>query len=381
MVGQICVGYGARVTDRSDTPLRNAGRNIRPPRQHTITEWLLKYHAHHRGGPQLWVYDKATGGIHEQPTSTFMAPRGEHTEEIETRLSKIETPAARAAAEIHRLAEPHDPGFIRIAGWSDADEQIIAPARAGPIISKFKLTVIDAQTKRLDESDRHDLGTFAALMYARAPKVQAAVRDMTTAYIDGMSESMSRLSGPIPRRLVDELAAANERIRWVGLDEAPALGERLAGTQWYILKAADAEGFVLGDSAVTTSLAIGHDDVWRPLFDDATYAVMLPLGPSLTLIMAPKLMVPGAGPTWDPVKTIAMLSWKWAERYVAGRSQADLAAVAASITEAGWGESAPVSADFRAAQQRGVDFVAPYLAGEHRRPRRRTKRRARRPAR
>jgi hypothetical protein len=330
----------------------------------------LKYHAHDRGGTQLWVYDKTKREFREQPTSTFLAPRGEHSEEIEARLSKIEGPAARAAAAIHLEAEPHRPGFIRIAADTDPDEQVVAPLRDGPVIEQFRLAVVDAQTRRLAWADRQALGSFVALMYARSPKIQSAIRAMAAAYLDGLVEGASRL-GTLPRKLTKEMASAEERVRWVGLTEAEALGNRLAASQWYLLKAGTDESFVLGDSAVVTSLAIGHDDVWRPLFDDATYAVTLPLGPTLCLIIAPRLMVPGAGPDWDPVRTTAMLSWKWAERFVVCKTREALEGVVTSVSAAGWGAAAPVTADASAARERGVNFVAPYLGATTTRSRKR----------
>jgi len=334
-------------------------------RQHTITEWLLRDHAHPtRGGLKLWVFDKETAEIREWPTSTFLAPRNDHSAEIEVELNRIESPAARAAAEVHRLAEPHGAGFIRVGGTNDPDEARIAAPREAGVVEGFRLTVIDAQTRRLDSRHRSALGTFVALMYSRSPKLQEATQNMAAAYADGLRQGASRLSGRTPRKVAEELAVAEERVRWVGLTEAKQLGERLAAGAWWLLKPDDDEALVVGDSAVMTTLAVGHDDVWRPLFDPATYAVMLPLGPSLLLLISPYPMIPGAGPTYDPVNTMNMLSWKWANRFVAGPSREILEDLSARIEAAGWGRSAPAIVDLEEAYRKGVNFVAPYIADE-----------------
>lgn len=334
-------------------------------RQHTISEWLLRAHAHPtRGGIKLWIFDKETRNTREQPTSTFLAPRNDHSAEIEVQLNRIESPAARAAAEVHRLADPHGGGFIRVAGANDPDEARIAPPRDAGVIEGFRLSVIEAQTRRLDWRHRSALGSFVALMYSRSPKLQQATQDMAAAYGSGLREGVSRLSGRTPRKVAEELAASEERVRWVGLTEAIQLGERLAAGSWWLLKADDGEAFAVGDSAVITTLAVGHDDVWRPLFDPATYAVMLPLGPSLLLLISPYPMIPGAGPTYDPVNTTNMLSWKWANRFVAGPSREGLEDLNARIENVGWGHSAPAIVDLEEAYRKGVNFVAPYIAAE-----------------
>lgn len=334
-------------------------------RQHTITEWLLRAHAHEtRGGLKLWVFDKETTDIREQPTSTFLAPQNDHSVEIEVELNRIESPAARAAAELHRLADPHGGGFIRIAGTDDPDETRIALPRDAGAIEGFRLTVIEAQTRRLDSRHRSALGSFVALMYSRSPKLQEATQNMAAAYGKGLREAADRLSGRTPRKVAQELAVAAERVRWVGLTEATQLGERLAAGAWWLLKADDGEAFVLGDSAVMTTLAVGHDDVWRPLFDPATYAVLLPLGPSLLLLISSNPMIPGAGPTYDPVNTTNMLSWKWANRFVAGPSRESLEDLRTRIEAAGWGRSAPAIVDLEEAYRKGANFVAPYIAAK-----------------
>jgi hypothetical protein len=115
---------------------------------------------------------------------------------------------------------------------------------------------------------------------------------------------------------------------------ATDIGGRLADASWWVVRAGKGEAFVLGDSPVAATLSLGHDDDWRAIFSPESYAVVMPLGPMIALVLAPQRIIPITGIDLDLAgltRAINRLMWRYADRYVLARDRTQL--------EAAWPEA------------------------------------------
>jgi hypothetical protein len=82
--------------------------------------------------------------------------------------------------------------------------------------------------------------------------------------------------------------------------------------------------FILGDSAVAATISLGHEDTFRAILSPESYVVVMPLGPTLALLMAPQGIAPVNVELADIVGAVNQLIWRWSDRYVAARDRDDL---------------------------------------------------------
>lgn len=329
--------------------------------QHILSEWLIKPFTHPtKRGNRLTTYNKATNEYGEVAPRHFLAPENDHSDEIEQELNRIESPAAAAARHLHDLTTSLPPGICRVGDRDDPDlDNPNAQVRAGGRAAGFELLVVDRQIAQLPPAEKKALAKFVALMFTRAPKVERAITIQAAAFSRGVDKALMERGLMSDERAAIELAVAVESARWLGLRDAATYAERLAARQWWVLKADEdqKEEFILGDTPVVPTLALGHDDEWRPLFHAATSAVVMPLSPSLTLMIAD--LIPVGGNSLDFVASINRLSWKHADEQVIGVSRAKLEEVRGDLAAHGWRESAPVPiADEMATEMRGRRYSA-----------------------
>ena len=289
-----------------------------------------------------------------------MSEVDDHDDDIESELGRIEGPAAAAARLIDDQAAGLPPGIARIADPTDPDTDVLgAELQDGGIVGDFRMIVAERQIRRIPETQRQALARFIALMYGRAPKIQRAVARGVTAYTRGIDDAMASYGQSIDVGASLHLQGDLDRARWLGLREADGLSGPIAKTTWWIVKTAPDEEFVVGDSPVTTTLALGHDDKWRGLIAPDVYVILMPLSPQLAL-MAGRLL-PVTVEANAVVHAINLLSWKWAEEVVMASSCPVLRQMHAAFRAAGWADSAPASVDAEATYWRGVGFVHRYL--------------------
>jgi hypothetical protein len=292
--------------------------------QHVVSEWLLRAFAG-RGpeGTTLALFDKATG-LHDVATAnTFMTETDVHSIEIEDGIEGIETPAAAAARRLAKRVRNLPPGLyavvseganVRTGGPGVSDKGV----RGG-----MRLLVSDHQVPSPSADDRRVLGRYAGLMYQRAPKNEAAIMRLGTDYDAAAQQALNRLLPGMKTGL--ETVLARRRSRMLGL--AARIGEGLAAARWWVVRAAKGDAFVLSDTPVAAALSLGHDDTWRAILSDDAYAVVMPLGPTIALVMAPQGFMPITDIDLDlagVTRAINRLMWRHADRYVLARHRSEL---------------------------------------------------------
>lgn len=327
--------------------------------QHVLSKWLIKRFAHStKKGDRLATYNKATGKFGEVAPRHFLAPEDDHSAAIELQLSQIESRAATAAAHLHQLTEILPSGICRVGDHDRPDlDDPEPPVRSGGKAAGFELLVVDRQIAQLPPAEKEALAKFVALMFTRAPKVERAMTAQAAAFSRGVDKALMERGLMSADRAAIELDRAVEDARWQGLRDAGVYAQRLTAKQWWVLKAADDEEFILSDTPVVATLALGHDDEWRPLLQADAYLVLMPLSPSLALLIAD--VIPVGGNSLDFVGSINRLSWKHADEHVIGVGKPTLEEVRAELISVGWRESAPVQVpDEMAVEMRGRRFSA-----------------------
>ena len=326
-------------------------------RQHVIPRWLLsRFSRSEAGGLVIAAHNKLSGECRDDVPTRFMVERDDHDDEIEIELGRIEGPAANAAHLIDERTDDIAPGVWRIADATDANVDVPGPElRDGGVIEEMRLMVGDRQLRRLPSVERDAMARFMALMYSRAPKIQRAVDEIVRAYVKGIGVGISGYGQRLDLGATTYIGAEIERSRWHGLREADRISQPLTTTTWWIIKARPEQSFVLGDSTVLATLALGHDDQWRRLIDPDSYAVIMPISPATAIVVG--RLIPMAVPAEEFVGAVNLLSWKWAEDYIMSTHCGLLAALRERFTAAGWSNSAPASVDSVASYWRGIAFV------------------------
>jgi hypothetical protein len=318
--------------------------------QHRITEWYLRSFAHPtKSGPELDIYDLQTGVFDRQVASTFMAPKDDHSREIERELEQIETPASRAAYALLSAAGDLGPGFYALADETSAarGEQF----RQGGTIEGFSLLVAEGTLRRPPQSDEIALAKFLVLMYSRSPKHEAAATDTARVYGSAILKTWQAMGFQLSPGALTPVTEAIEGARWFGLRRADELGEMLRSRSWWLAKAGPESSFIIGDSPVVSGIAIGHDAGWQPLAGNDVGVLAFPLSPSVALVVASPFVPLTVEPT-GILPWINRTTLRWADRYIAAHDRAAIEVVLADTPGSVAGVAFP--RDPRAWSRKGV---------------------------
>jgi hypothetical protein len=293
-------------------------------RQHVISEWLLKAFGRPIGARvRLAVYDKATGEYGARHADEFLVELDAHSRDVELEISKIETPASAVARTLAKRAKAYAPGFYAVV---DDPSEIV---RTGPalvdrgVVAGMRLMVSEHTILGPSGADRAALARYLILMYERAPATEAAMTRFGLAYDRGAQRTIDALLPGMLTGLASFHRSAPARM----VERAQRLGDGFAAANWWILRTRATEPFVLSDTPVAATLSLGHDDEWHAILSPEAYAVVMPLGPLVALLMAPKGMLPFSRiEVSDLGRAVDRLMWRAADQYVLGRSRAELEA-------------------------------------------------------
>lgn len=328
--------------------------------QHVISEWLLRAFARKApGGLLLEVYDKATGLCEDAAPAKFMIELDAHSTEVERGLEKIETPAAQAALRLAKRVKILPPGLYAVVE-PDAETRAVGPELSdNGVFEGMRLLVGERQVPSPSPADRLALGRYAALMYQRAPKIEAAARQLAVDYEVGAQLALDRLMPGIRSKLAWAVEERRSRI----LASAEDIGMQLANATWWVVRAGDGEAFVLGDSPVAATVSLGHDDTWRAILSPQSYVVAMPLGPTLALLIAPKLLMPMTNvDAIGMTRAINRLMWRWADRFVLAHDRGQLEAALPGADDAMRRESVRAEVDAGEVTMRARGDVALIVA-------------------
>lgn len=271
-------------------------------------------------------FDKTTGEFEPADPAEFMTEADAHSAEIEDRIERIETPAAAAGRRLAKLTRTLPPGFYAVVSSTSTTRS------GGPAVTErgvhegMRLLVSEHELPSPSREDRLALGRFAGLMYQRAPKLEDSIMRFGVEYDRFAQLALDRLMPGMRTGLATELARRRSRIPGLATD----IGERLASSNWWVLRPEAGEAFVLGDSPVAATMSLGHDDEWRAILSSETYLVAMPIGPTLAILIAPQRVIPLSGiePTLTSVtKAVNQLMWRHADRSVLARRRSHLEAV------------------------------------------------------
>ena len=325
-----------------------------------ISEWLLRAFARKApGGLLLEVYDKATGLCEDAAPAKFMIELDAHSTQVERGLEKIETPAAQAALRLAKRVKILPPGLYAVVE-PDAETRAAGPELSDKgVFEGMRLLVGEGQVPSPSPVDRLALGRYVALMYQRAPKIEAAARQLEVDYEVGAQLALDRLMPGMRSKLAWVVEERRSRI----LGSAEDIGMKLANATWWVVRAGDGEAFVLGDSPVAATVSLGHDDTWRAILSPQSYVVAMPLGPNLALLIAPKVLMPISNvDALGMTRVINRLLWRWADRFVLAHDRGQLEAAMHSADDAMRRESVRAEVDARQVTMRARADVALIVA-------------------
>jgi hypothetical protein len=328
--------------------------------QHVISEWLLKAFARKApGGLLLEVYDKATGLYDDAAPANFMIELDAHSTQVERGLERIETPAAQAALRLAKRIKILPPGLYAVVE-PGAETRAVGPELSDKgVFEGMRLLVGERQVPSPSPADRLALGRYAALMYQRAPKIEAAARQLEVDYEVGAQLALDRLMPGMRSKLAWVVEERRSRI----LGSAEDIGMKLANATWWVLRAGDGEAFVLGDSPVAATVSLGHDDTWRAILSPQSFVVAMPLGPNLALLIAPKLLMPMSNvDALGMTRAINRLLWRWADRFVLAHDRGQLEAAMPGADDAMRRESVRAEVDAGQVRMRARGDVALIVA-------------------
>jgi len=292
--------------------------------QHVISEWLLKAFARTApGGPILALYDKTTGLYDSAQPGDFMTEVDAHSTAIERGIGHIEGPASGAARQLAKRVKNLPPGLYAVVPSPGGIRASGPPLSDKGLLEGLRVLVSEYQIPSPSQADRLALGRYAGLMYQRAPKTETAIMGFGAKYDLAAQQALDRLMPGMRTGLATELARRRSRM----LAHATDIGGQLAEANWWVVRAGKGEAFLLGDSPVAVTDSIGHDDEWRAIFSPDSYAVVMPLGPTFTLIMAPQRIIPITGIDIDlagVTLAINRLMWRYADRYVLAHDRTQL---------------------------------------------------------
>jgi hypothetical protein len=323
--------------------------------QHVISGWLLRAFA--RGGRDrqtLAVYDKVTGRLDATPTEDFMVELDAHSPQVERGIGRIETPASQAGRALAKRVRHLPPGLYAVVAEGAATRSSGPDLSDEGLFEGIRLLVGRREIGAPSRRDRLALATFVGLMYQRAPKTERSIRAWGAEFDRGAQWSLDRLLPGMKSGLGWQLE--HRRARMLAL--SGNVGQRLADSTWWILRASDDQSFVLGDSPVVATVSLGHDDGWRAILADESNVLAMPLAPGIALLLAPRAIMPVSRiELADAARAVNRLSWRWAERFVVARDPKHLETVLATMDEAERRASVDASVDGRRVFLDGVSTV------------------------
>lgn len=283
-----------------------------------ISEWLLK--AFSVGADELVGFDKKTGAYERHRVDEFLVQVNSHASEVEAGLSAIETPASRAAQTLSKRVKGLPPGLYAVVAPGD-DVVTTGGFFQGGSLRGMQLLVAERQIPSPAPGDRTALATFMALMYQRSPKTVAGKVVLRQSYQRGADAALAAmvpsLNVDTTETLAELVAGATER----AVATAANLGPQIAASSWFVARADSGQTFVLGDSPVATTPSLGFDGKWQPLLGPAAFVIVMPIGPSAALVVAPKVLMPVFDTGQTLTTDINRLIWRWADRYVLAASE------------------------------------------------------------
>lgn len=305
-----------------------------PQNQHVIAEWLLKLFARREpGGLTLSVFDKTTGAVGREVPSRFSAILNDHSGTIEADLGRIESAAAEPVRRLVGRVATVDPGLWPLAGTTNNLAGTGALVEVPSPDPEMRLFRPDRWLAEPSADDRARIARYLTLMFTRSPKMERAIAEVSAAVRAGY---VSMVEAVAPDLLPETLAALDAYLgeaRFIGLRTPEHLTDAFASMAWYAVRAADEAPFLLGDSPVVSTIQIGHEeDSWRPLLSPETFAVCMPLSATVCLLVAPQSLVPvGIQSPAETADAINRLSWRWADRYIVGPTDAALDRVRSAL--------------------------------------------------
>lgn len=294
-----------------------------PQHQHVLSEWLLKSFGARVGGKwYVTAFDKATGEYKLHNVDDFLVELDGHSIEVESEINLLEGPASEAALRLKKFAKALAPGVYAVLP-SGPSTQTAGPAVSDKgVIAGLHILVGEHSIGGPSPSDRLALARYAGLMYQRAPKTETAILRWGLEYDRGTRTEVARIA-PWLNDLGPFTSLAHRRARLVDL--ARRIGDRLNTASWWVVRSAPGRNFVLGDTPVVSTTALGVDQGWRAILADDVFTVVMPLGPTVALLMAPQHIFPVMEIDFSQIgEAINRLVWRCADRYVLGRSQLDL---------------------------------------------------------
>lgn len=179
--------------------------------------------------------------------------------------------------------------------------------------------------------ERLALGRYAGLMYQRAPGTEASILAWGQTFDDGIQNTLNRVF-PGMRSPV-ETTLAHRRTRLADL--ATRIGSGLASASWFVVTSGLGEAFVLSDTPVVATVALGFDDEWHAILSAESNVIVMPLNPVIALVMAPRHIIPlSSVEATTLVPAINRLMWRAAARFVLGRSRAEVEAALGDVDDA-----------------------------------------------
>ena len=298
--------------------------------QHVISAFLLREFARMVDQRRtLTAFDKRTALVSAIDVRTFLTEPDAHPVEVERAFSTIETKAARAIYELRKSMRSVPPGMYAVGAEriieGDAVEDV-------GVHQGMRLFVSRHQVEALPPAEHEALLRFVALLYQRAPGMEASILEFGRAYDAAVRATLARFRPQYSVPLMTDRVDYRRRITTRALD----IAEKLRHAKWWLVKTEPPATFVLGDSPVVATISLGHDDQWRAILSGETYVVAMPLGPELALLMAPQLLMPVNvdSSTASIAAAINRLSWRLAARYVVGRDAMALEAAWPSTVDA-----------------------------------------------
>jgi hypothetical protein len=329
--------------------------------QHVISAWLLRSFARRVGAELvLHQYDKETDRYDDVTVDAFLTETDAHSAELEDRFSKAESRAAAASRRLLKRTKNLPPGLYAVVPAADAVTTDGDAFSDVGVHEGMRLFVGRHEVPSPSDTDRVAIAFFVALMYQRAPKLEAAIARFRSDFDAAAQPVLDALAAGIRSDVDEGITPRRSRM----LLNATDIGSRLAVAHWWILRAGDTSPFVLGDNPVATTISLGHDDSWRAILADATYLVAMPLSPKIAILFAPQILIPitGVETPADAVGAVNRLEWRSSDRYVLARNRAELDSALDGADEALRRASIPVDFDrertARAAAGTAIDIVS-----------------------
>ncbi len=294
--------------------------------QHLISGWLLR--AFSRGGSTLAAFDKLDGSYLDVGVNDFLAELDAHGSEIEQAINELETPAAAAALRLRKRVSRLPAGLYAMALTDELSEPELTDHG---VMAGMRLLVGTRTLAQPPDADREALSRYAALMYQRAPRTEAAMRSYDEAFDRGARQALDELLPEAKSPGAAVAVSLRERM----VERAYRLGATLTQAPWWVVRAPDREAFVLSDSMVVATLSFGHDDDWRAILSPEAYAVVMALGPRVALIMAPRGIFPFSGglELGGLPRAINRLMWRAADRYILATRRSELETAMSGVDE------------------------------------------------